>query len=99
MCCLEAFGRECKVTIQLIDDVIGVLSDELFTPDSLTEVSIERLCELLPNFAEGQLYSLKSFTGHWFDKVSSKHAHHLKFCLVSLYLRYLTPWNFLILPL
>ncbi len=74
--CLEAFGRERKVAIQLIDDAIGVLSDELFTPDSLTEVSIERLCELLPNFAEGQLYSLKSFTGHWFDKVTSKRAHH-----------------------
>lgn len=70
--CLEAFARERRISFQLIDDAIMTLSSHSFTPDAIANVPIERLQQLLPQFAEGQLYGLKRYADEWYSRVTLK---------------------------
>lgn len=72
--CLEAFARERRIPMQLIDEAILALSNHCYTPDSLAGVPVECLHELLPQFAEGQLYALKYYADNWFSRVVAKRA-------------------------
>ncbi|TBU37507.1 hypothetical protein BD309DRAFT_1084645 [Dichomitus squalens] len=72
--CLEAFARERRIPFQLIDDAIMTLSDHSYTPDAIASVPIERLQELLPDFAEGQLYALKRYTDEWYSRIVTKRS-------------------------
>ncbi|GBE89883.1 hypothetical protein SCP_1702090 [Sparassis crispa] len=66
--CLEAFGRAKKIPLGIIDMVLGKLFELSYSPDLLTEVSVERLKELT-ELPEGQVYALKKFAGEWCCKV------------------------------
>ncbi|KAI1787692.1 hypothetical protein LXA43DRAFT_1064173 [Ganoderma leucocontextum] len=72
--CLESFARERRMPLLLIDEAILSLSNHSYTPDSIASVPVERLQELLPHFAEGQLYALRCFADTWYSRVEAKRA-------------------------
>ncbi|KAI1788252.1 hypothetical protein LXA43DRAFT_894915 [Ganoderma leucocontextum] len=72
--CLERFGRERGISLETIDDMIGALASLSYTPDSIAEVPIERLQQLVPNLEEGQVYALKNYARAWYGRVVTKRA-------------------------
>lgn len=72
--CLESFARERRMPLLLIEKAIFVLSDHSYTPDSIASASIERLQQLLPHLAEGQILALRRFADTWYSRVEAKRA-------------------------
>ncbi|KAI0313041.1 hypothetical protein OF83DRAFT_1176045 [Amylostereum chailletii] len=72
-CCLEAFGHAKGISPDVIAAAIAGLDDTGYTPDSIPDLSVERIQELT-KLPEGHAHALKKFAAAWSGKVEAKRA-------------------------